>query len=217
MFNASLSMNNKDVIGIVVIALLFFLGAVIAQEFSGEIATYLDYGFASMVVYIGAGIFATVVAPISTVPLIPIAAALWGPLVTGLLSVVAWSIGSIIAFLVARRFGKPMNARFVNIEKIAYYEHALGSKHLFWDLVFLRAAVPVDIFSYAVGLFTSVNLGTYTIATVIGITPFALILSYAPQVSMVLQVCIGLLILVTVYVGYRKMRRQQKQESSFPD
>ena len=119
-------MKPKEIAGIVIIASLFFAGVFLAREFSAQIGTYLDFGLAGMFVYVFAGIFATVAAPISTVPIIPIAAALWGPFTTAVLSVFAWTIGSIIAFLIARYFGKPIIARFADVESISKYERLLG-------------------------------------------------------------------------------------------
>lgn len=200
-------MSKKEIISISVVIFLFLAGAFVAREYAGYIVLYLDHGVASMLVYMCAGIFATVVAPVSTLPLIPIAVALWGPFVTGTLSVIAWSIGSVVAFFIARRFGKPIVAHFVNLEKISKYEKALGEKYLFWDLVFLRAAVPVDILSYAVGLFTSIGIGVYTLATFIGIIPFAFIFSYASRAPLLVQFLFGVLAVTVMYVGYRKIHR----------
>jgi uncharacterized membrane protein YdjX (TVP38/TMEM64 family) len=38
--------------------------------------------------------------------------------------------------------------------------------------------IPVDILSYVVGLLTNMSLWKYTLATIIGITPFSFIFSY---------------------------------------
>lgn len=202
-------MGKKEIIGIIIITAFFLAGTFVAKEYAGYIALYLDYGVPSMLVYMCVGIFATVVAPVSTLPLIPIAVALWGPFVTGTLSVIAWSIGSVIAFLIARRFGKPIIAHFVNLEKISKYENVLGEKYLFWDLILLRAAVPVDILSYAVGLFTSIGIGAYTLATFIGIIPFAFIFSYASRAPFLMQFLFGILAITVMYFGYRKIHKSR--------
>ena len=198
-------MKPKEIAGIVIIASLFFAGVFLAREFSAQIGTYLDFGLAGMFVYVFAGIFATVAAPISTVPIIPIAAALWGPFTTAVLSVFAWTIGSIIAFLIARYFGKPIIARFADVESISKYERLLGGGYLFWNVAFLRAAVPVDILSYAIGLFTKMNIGAYTLATFIGIIAFAIVFSYSSRAPISLQILFGFLAAIVMYIGYRKI------------
>lgn len=195
-------MNKKEIIGIGVVIFLFLVGAVAAREYAGHIALYLNHGAVSMLVYVFAGIFATVIVPVSTVPLIPIAVVLWGSFTTAVLSIFAWTIGSVIAFSVARYFGKPVIARFLNIEKISKYERVLGKRYLFWNVVFLRVAVPVDILSYAIGLFTEMNISAYTLATFIGIIPFAFIFSYSSRGSVSSQLLAGFLVIAMMYIGY---------------
>ncbi|OHA84734.1 MAG: hypothetical protein A2408_01665 [Candidatus Yonathbacteria bacterium RIFOXYC1_FULL_52_10] len=203
-------MTRTEIAGVVVFALFFAGGAFLAGEFSDAVSRYLDFGIAGMAGYVFVGIIATVIAPVSTVALIPFAAVLWGPVTTALLSVVGWTIGSVVAYVIARRFGKPFVARFVDLRTIERYEHALGEKYLFWNIVLLRMAVPVDILSYAVGLFTSVKLSVYVAATIIGILPFAFIFAYAAQATLNFQIVIGGVVLATIYLGYRKGRSMRR-------
>lgn len=67
-------------------------------------------------------------------------------------------------------------------------------------------AVPVDILSYAIGLFASVSLRSYILATFMGITPFAFVFPYAARASLWLQILGGILALIAVYLGYRRVR-----------
>jgi uncharacterized membrane protein YdjX (TVP38/TMEM64 family) len=159
-----------------------------------------------MGIYVLAAVLETVVAPISTIPLIPVASTLWGPFVTSLLTIFAWSLGSTIAFYIARKYGKPFIRRFVNIKSVEKFEKALSEEYLFWNILFLRMAIPFDFFSYAVGLFSSIRLGHYILATVVGIAPFVFILSYASQASWYLQIAAGGLVLVGLYFGYEKAK-----------
>lgn len=200
-------MNAKEFAGIVILVLFFVAGMVVAREFSSDVVTYLDSGVLGMVMYVLVGIVSTIIAPISTVMLIPVATVLWGPFAVAILSIIAWTVGSIIAFVIARRFGKPLIMRFVNLQNIEKYEKALGGEYLFWNIVFLRMAVPVDILSYAIGLFTSIRIDTYIVATIIGITPFAFILPFAVQASLWFQIIVGLLVFIIIYLGYRKVKR----------
>jgi len=202
-------MPRKEILGVGVLLMFFIGGAVFSQRFSGEISQYLDFGLVGMATYVAAGIVATVVALVSTIPLIPIASELWGPLTTALLSIFAWGIGSIVAFLIARGYGRPLVARFADMEKVGKYEKALEGKYLFWNIVFLRMAVPVDILSYAIGLFSSVRLSTYALATFIGITPFAFVFSYVSRAPLILQIGAGLFAALAVYLGYGRVKNAQ--------
>ncbi|RMD59929.1 hypothetical protein D6833_10765, partial [Candidatus Parcubacteria bacterium] len=109
--------HKKDIaaaLGGAFVLVLFVGSAALAQEFSHTMQYFLQgRGAAGMMFYVFASIAATVVAPLTTVPLIPLAAALWGPIPTALLSIAAWWIGAIIAFWISRRFGEPLVRRIV--------------------------------------------------------------------------------------------------------
>ena len=115
-------MKFKELLGIVLISLFFIIGIFIAREFNDDIIAHLDFGFLGMVIYVLIGILATVLAPFSAIPLIPIVVALWGPFLTAILSLGAWTIGAVIAFVIARRFGKPIVSKFINIDALSKYE-----------------------------------------------------------------------------------------------
>lgn len=198
-------MSRKEVWGVIILILLFSLGIVVANKFEDNIAGILNFGLWGMVIYVLATIVATVVAPLSTVPLIPLVTIIWGPFLTSILNIIAWGIGSIIAFIIARYFGRSIIKRFIDLSAISKYERALGEKHLFWNILFLRALIPVDILSYAIGIFTTIKFKYYVIATFIGITPFAFILSYAVEAPVYFQILVVILVLTTLYVGYKKV------------
>lgn len=209
-------MNPRELIGISILSAFFLLGIFIAHDFNAYIIKYLDFGILGMITYVVAGIIATVIAPVSTVPVIPLVAVLWGPFLTALLSIIAWSIGSVFAFLIARYFGKPIISHFINLETISAYEKSLGDS-LFWDIVLLRMAVPVDILSYAIGLFSSMRIRAYIPATIIGITPFAFLLSYSSRGSFTFQIIVGVLIIAMMYLGYRRIKNYKINNSNRPN
>lgn len=200
-------MKTKEFAGIIILTLFFILGVFVANNFGSYVVKYLDYGIVGVAIYVFFVVLATVIASISATPLIPIAVTLWGPLLTALISILAWTVGSIIAFVIARSFGKPIAARLINMDTIKKYELVLGDKYLFWDVVFLRMALPVDILSYVIGLFSTMRIGQYILATLIGVTPFAFILSFASQGSLFFQITTGILVILFVYLGYRKINK----------
>lgn len=203
-------MSFKDYLIILILVSVYGVSALLADQFGELIGQYLDFGLLGMFVYVLAAILETVVAPISAIPLIPIASTLWGPFITALLTILAWSLGSIIAFGIARRYGKPYVAKFVSLKSVEAFEKALSEDYLFWNILFLRMAIPFDFFSYAVGLFSSIRLGQYILATVVGIAPFVFILSYASQASFWFQIGAGALVLVGVYFGYKKVKSKSQ-------
>ena len=202
-----IKMKTKEFVGTAILILLFILSIFVTNNFDPYIVKYLNYGIVGITIYIFFVVLATVVAPISATPLIPIAVALWGPLLTALINIFAWTIGSIITFVIARSLGKPIVARLINMETIQKYELVLGNKYLFWDVVFLRMALPVDILSYVIGLFSTMKMSQYILATLIGVTPFAFILSFASRGSLFFQITTIILVILFVYLGYRKINK----------
>lgn len=58
-------------------------------------------------VFIFLMIISTVIPPITVFPVIPFVAVLLGPFTTTVYSVIGWTIGSMISFLIARYCGRP--------------------------------------------------------------------------------------------------------------
>lgn len=192
--------HTSSIVAAVMVAILFFGATIASQLYASRIESVLtDAGSQSMFTYVLITATGTVLAPISTVPLIPLVAPIWGWILTGTLSIIGWVLGSQIAFLLARRYGTPLVGRFIPLKKIATYEQSLSTPHLFWTVVLLRLTVPVDVLSYALGLFSTMSAKTYLLATTIGVTPFAFIFAYTGTLSFRIQ--IGFVSLLAVVLG----------------
>jgi uncharacterized membrane protein YdjX (TVP38/TMEM64 family) len=196
--------NKKEILGGIFVVILFG-GALLGAERFEELAQNyrLLTGPWGMVLYVSIAFIATVAAPFSAMPLLPLASSLWGPLVTALLSIAGWTAGSVVAFLLAKWFGKSLVGHMISLEKAERFTHKLTGTDPFWQLVLLRMLVPVDVLSYVVGLFVHISLLRYTIATILGITPFAFIFAYTsflPAWTQVVVVGGAFVLLVLVYV-----------------
>jgi len=123
-------------------------------------------------------VISTVIPPITIFVLIPFVGMVLGPLVTMIYSVIGWTVGSIISFLIARHLGRPFISRYVSLKKIDKWERKIPEKGEFLYLVFLRMVTPVDVLSYAVGLFCRISLWKYSIASFIGVIPFSFVFAY---------------------------------------
>ncbi len=143
---------------------------------------------------------AVVIAPIAVLPIVPIVSPFFGPLMTTLYVVVGWSAGAVVAFLLARHIGRPTLSKVISLKTIEQYESRLPTNFTFSGLIFLRMIIPVDILSYIVGFVSSISVSKYTLATLIGITPFALFFSYG-GVEFAQGNYKGLLILVLLAVS----------------
>lgn len=135
-------------------------------------------GFFSYVAFVLILVLAVVFMPLTVVPLIPMATALFGPLVTALLSVAGWTMGAGIAFLLARYIGKPLLQRYISLEKLEAVEATIPPQSHFWVVVLLRLTMPVDIVSYALGMTKSLAFTSYIAGTFVGVSWFSFAFAY---------------------------------------
>lgn len=192
--------------GIIVLVFLFVLASVFADKYQTQMqALVSDDSVIGMGAYVLLTIFAVVIAPVSTLPLLPLASGMWGWVVAGVLSIVGWTIGGQIAFLLARRFGKPFLRKVISLEKLEKYEKRVPEENIFWTVVFLRMAVPVDVLSYALGLFSRMKSVPYFFATLIGVAPFALVFAYAGTLPFLYQMeALGLALFIMFLTFLKK-------------
>lgn len=207
----------NSIAGIIVIVLLFIISSYYVQE-NLDFVSYYIKGFSGIFIYIFIVIIAEVIAPVSAIPLLPIAANTWGWFWAAILSIIGWVIGAIIAFEIARKYGVPLVKKLVSLEQLYKLEKRIPEEHIFFGVVFLRMAVPVDILSYALGLFSKINRKKYILATIIGVTPFAFVLSYLGTLPLYYQIIafsIGVIILILgwlTFVYRRKIMNKDKNE-----
>jgi uncharacterized membrane protein YdjX (TVP38/TMEM64 family) len=147
---------------------------------------------------------ATVVAPVTVIPLVPLISPTFGPFLTALLCILGWTLGAVVAFLIARHAGRPLLVRLVSLETLSRYEKHVDTNIRFWGIVMLRMLIPVDVLSYALGLFSNVPLLEYTAATALGISYFAFVFSYMGVASFDsnLPLFIGVALVSIVIFGF---------------
>jgi len=175
-----LKKDISNIFALIGFVIFFFLSLYLVKSYSSEIQEFItQYGYRGMIMYVFLVILSVVIAPVSTIPLLPVATAAWGPFWAGVLSILAWFLGSVIAFFLGRYVGNPILATFINMTRFESVVRRISSVHLFWSIVLLRIALPVDVLSYAIGLMTKVPFKVYAGASFIGIIPMAFLLSYA--------------------------------------
>ena len=191
----------KSLLGILLIIFFFILTSYLVRNNIETLQKIIGYSYYSMILYIFILITATVIAPLNAMPFVPIASNLWGWFLASLLSIAGWGIGALIAFGLARKFGMPLVKKIVPMKKIAEFERKVPFKNIFWSIVFLRMAIPVDILSYILGLFSHIKFKTYALATFIGIAPFAFIFAYFGTLPIIYQITGFLFCLMIFLIG----------------
>jgi uncharacterized membrane protein YdjX (TVP38/TMEM64 family) len=172
----------------------------------------------SILAYTGLMFFSTVVAPFTTIGVVPLAATILGPFTTAVASIVGWVLGAIVAFLIARYGGRPFLSRFMDVGSLARYEAQIPQETHFLLLVMLRMAVPVDILSYALGLVSMVSLREYVHTTILGTLWFGFAFAYLGDAALsgnyVLLTVLGVasILVFTLAVLYVRKHGRQKTE-----
>jgi len=190
---------------IAIITALFIISSFYSQKYGEEAKIFVERGGVfGMIAYVVIAIIATVAAPISAGPLIPIAANAWGVAFTAILSILGWTIGSLIAFAIGRKYGLPLAQKFLSVRKLEKIHKHIPQERIFWSVVLLRVMIPVDLLSYALGIFGVLDWRRYTLATIIGISPFAFIFAYLgtlPFSYQLFSIPAGILLVFIIYIS----------------
>lgn len=208
-FKKSLFEYKKQIFATLFFVFIFILFSYLFQVYEEEIKNIIEPNIYGMLLYISIGIFATVVAPVSSLPILPLAVVFWGWKFAGILTLISWTIGSLIAFYLARRFGRKLVLKIVNEKSLKKYENMVPEKNLFLTIVFLRIILPADLISYVLGLLSRISYKLYVSATIIGLAPFIFIFSYMGSLSIIEQVfifgsiCIFLLIIYFIFFRFK--------------
>ncbi len=169
--------HNGATVLFVLVILLSVAGViqVPTESLIAYLSTHVMNGFLAVMI---AMTLATVVAPIALLPLIPVIAPMLGPFLTAVAAWLGWTFGAVIAFSIARYGGKPLLLRFVREDTLHRFESRIPHDAHFFAIFALRMVIPVDMLSYALGLFSTVSLGVYTAASSLGILWFSFAFSY---------------------------------------
>ena len=204
--------ETKSAIGILTILIFFIFSSYIIQNNFVNVRNLLENNLAGMLTYIFILVLATVIAPVSALPLLPLASNIWGWILAALLSIIGWTLGAVIAFTIARKYGVPLVKRFISLEKIAKFESKIPKENVFWSIVFLRMAVPVDILSYILGLFSHIRFRTYLLATLIGVSPFAFVFAFLGSLPFYYQIIALFFALLIILIGLLIALRYKKKQ-----
>lgn len=167
------------IISTAVIAVLFVLSSYLFRNYEPGIEAIIGLkSLAGMLLYVFVFILSIVLVPISSMPLIPLASKLWGVAITTTLSTIGWTSGAMIAFYLARKFGRPFVSRIVKTERIEKIEKMMPEKNIFLTIFFIRTVMPFDGLSYALGLITKVSPKTFFWATFLGLIPFCFVIAF---------------------------------------
>lgn len=134
--------------------------------------------------------------------LIPAFVLVWGPWWTALVLLAGWVVGAAMSFSLARHTRQAILGHFPSVQRHAQIDRLIRPQHRLGSLILLRMTFPVDVLSYALGLFSArTTLIENAVSTVLGAAPFALVFSLLPALSGTAQMVVfgASLLLFVVY------------------
>lgn len=169
----------------VFVALLFAAGLWLARRYAGPISDTLQtHAVLGVLVFFVSSAVAVLLPLASNLPLMPLAVLAWGPWWSALLLLAGWATGSALSFVLARHARGLILRRFPSVLRHAQIDRLIHPQHRMASLVMLRMSFPVDVLSYALGLFSPrTRLVDTVVSTTIGAAPFALLFALFPTLS----------------------------------
>lgn len=204
----------KQTIILIIVLTTFVVSSYFSNTYTEYLQEYMgDFPVFGMLLYLIGLIIATVISPISLLPVLPVAVALWGPFASAMLTNIGWTIGAIIAFSISQKYGPDVVEKFISTKQLEWVKKRIPKDHLFISVVIFRIAIPVDFISYALGLFTDMNLKSYTLATFLGSVPLTFALAYAIRFPDSLQVWTVIVGTFLIVLGYTKSKQLLKSDN----
>ena len=207
------STRRREYVWLAIVAAALVTSIVLVRMHEDAIKIFIDQNpFLGAILYIFLNILDAVLAPGATLPLIPVAAHAWGPVLAAIVTTIGWTVGSLIAFLIARRWGYPIVKKLTSMERLRQMKKYIP-EDLFWSIVVLRLFMPMDIMSYVLGLFSDISWSRYVLATALGVAPMAFVLAYVgklPNAYDVITFGVGVAVVAAyVMVARRRHRRRR--------
>jgi uncharacterized membrane protein YdjX (TVP38/TMEM64 family) len=176
--------------GLTAIAIAGFVWALVApKDFEGtrlwfqSVASPL--GVLAPLAFVALQALQVVITPISHYAIGMLGGFLYGPYLGGLLNYIGRLIGHVVAFQIARKFGRPRVERYVDQSMIEKFDRYLAGKELdgfnaqsmVLFLIYFLPLFPDDEISYIVGL-TKMKFWTFFMCNVLGHLGGAFSLAY---------------------------------------
>ncbi len=204
------------------VSVLVFIGAAVFLSTQLDLMETLQLSAANGQLHVAYGVYvlililAVVCMPFTVMPLIPVAASIFGPFITGVLSVIGWTLGSMAAFLIARHVGRPVLKRLLPLKKIDELLSTVPKRSRFMFIVLLRLTLPVDIASYALGLTKSLRFIEYSTASFVGVLWSSFSFAYLGDAllkgNLIVSAQLAIASLVIFLIGWYLLKRSNHSD-----
>lgn len=186
---------------------LFIAGLLAARAWAEPVRELLQaHALLGVLVFVATSAFAVLMPVASNLPLLPLAVLAWGPWGAAALLLAGWVIGAGLSFTLGRHARGWIERHLPSVRRHADIDRLIDPERRLVSLALLRATFPVDVLSYALGMFSRrTTLAENLLSTLIGAAPFALLFAWVPAMSPEWQAAVlGASTLVfLVYVRWR--------------
>lgn len=209
---------SKYIVGSIFAAFVFVVLAQWSQQHADFIQSLATQaGWLGVLSYIGIMMTSIVFAPLGTGFLLPVAANSYGPFLAAMYSITGWTLGSIIAFWIAKTFRRKVFKHQGFIERMQEYERSIPKYQFYSLVVLLRIALPVDLVSYSLGFASTMSYRAFFLTTLIGVTPMTFVFTYASTSSILIQILVSLFATSVFTVGSYFVYRGYLSTEHSPD
>ncbi len=191
---------------------LFAAGLWIAREFDELIREVIvAHQTLGVLFFVATSVIAVLLPLLSNLPLLPLAVAAWGPEQAAVLLLLGWLGGAVLSFALGRYAQAPVLRYLPSVQRHADIDRLIDPRRRLMTLVLLRMTFPVDVLSYALGLFSRTTTWTeVALSTAIGAAPFAVLFAWFPVMPAAVQLLV-LGVSAIVFVAYARwvVRRER--------
>lgn len=171
---------------------LFAVGVALALAYAAPLREVVAARpFVAILVFVGTSALAVLLPMLTNLMLVPIAVLAWGPWWTAAMLLSGWIAGAALAFVLGRHARALVLRRFPSVQRHADVDRLIDPRHRLASLVLLRMTFPVDVLSYALGLFSrDTTLRENVVSTAVGAAPFAILFALLPTLSATTQLMV---------------------------
>ncbi|MGE0312974.1 MAG: VTT domain-containing protein [Lautropia sp.] len=167
------------------VVVLFGIGVWLSRRYAVPITDVLAANTVlGVAVFFATSAFAVLMPMITNLPLMPFAVLAWGPWWSALILLLGWVAGAAVSFALGRHVRDRILRHFPSVRRHAGIDRLIDAQHRMVSLIMLRMTFPVDVLSYALGLFSpGTTLLENVVSTAIGAAPFAIGFTLFPALS----------------------------------
>jgi uncharacterized membrane protein YdjX (TVP38/TMEM64 family) len=176
--------RNSTIVLLVGFGVLIFFGLpAVLQDWINqlivELTKYIDDTVAARIIFTVLAALSVMLGPFTSAPIVAPAVAVWGEGITLLWTMMGWTVGNSLAYVIGKYLGYPAVRWLISPSKLERWSSFVRDRAALAPIIVLRLTVPSEI-GYVFGILQYPFL-RYLIISVSAELPFAILLIYAGQ------------------------------------